>query len=123
MDKNKGKHEMGDSIITKMGLIHEVNNDMCHNYYYKVNWRVYTDATHFYRGNFVIWFDTFDVDAYYYNSGKERFSKKDIREYAEVVAVNFLSGAPQKEVNAETIRPFYAMCRETINNYNGSNAA
>ena len=123
MDKNKGKHEMGDSIITKMRLIREVNNDMCHNYYYEVNWRVYTDATHFFRGSFVIWFDTFDVDAYYYNSGKERFSKKDIREYAEVIAVNFLCDAPKKEVNAETIRPFYNQCRETINNYNGSNAA
>lgn len=121
MDKNKGKHEMGDSIITKMRLIREVNNDMCHNYYYEVNWRVYTDATHFYRGNFVIWFDVFDVADYY--PDKERFSKKDIREYAEEIACNFLCGAPKKEVNAETIRPFYNQCRETINNYNGSNAA
>lgn len=119
MDKFKGKHEMGDCRITKMRLIREVNNDMCHNFYYEVRFRIYTDKTHYYKGNFVIWFDTEDLAEEYPN--KESFSKKDIRDYAETLACLFMDNAPRKNVNGETLKPFYAECRKTIEDYNGHN--
>lgn len=119
MDKFKGKHEMGDCRITKMRLIREVNNDMCHNFYYEARFRIYTDKTHYYKGNFVIWFDTEDLAEEYPN--KESFSKKDIRDYAETLACLFMDNAPRKNVNGETLKPFYAECRKTIEDYNGHN--
>ena len=119
MDKFKGKHEEGDCRITKMRLIREVNNDMCHNFYYEARFRIYTDKTHYYKGNFVIWFDTEDLAAEYPN--KEAFSKKDIRDYAETLACLFMDNAPRKNVNVETLKPFYAECRKTIEDYNGHN--
>ena len=117
MDKFKGQHEMGDCHITMVRKLREVCNDKCHNFYYEARFRIYTDKTHYYKGNFVIWFDVFDLQDEYPN--KKRISKKDIRDYAETLAYNFMDGAPRKNVNGETLKPFYAECRKTIMDYNG----
>lgn len=119
MDTNT-KHD-GYKQITKMRLIREVNNCMCHNFYYEVRFRVYTSATHYYKGNFVVWFDTEELAEHY--EGKKRITKKDIRNYAEETAWAFLGMAPDRNVNADTMRPFYADCRRTINDYNGNRNA
>lgn len=119
MDTNT-KHD-GYKRITKMRLIREVNNCMCHNFYYEVRFRVYTSATHYYKGNFVIWFDTEELAERY--EDKERFSKADIRAYADECAWAFMEMAPSRNVNADTMRQFYADCRRTIENYNGTRSA
>lgn len=118
MDKFKGQHEDGDGIITKMRLIREVNNDMCHNFYYEVRFRIYTGKTHYYKGNFVIWFDTDDLAMEY--PEKDIYTKADIRNYANELAWGFMDLAPRKNINAETLRPFYEECSRTIDNYNGN---
>lgn len=107
----------GYKKITKMRLIMEVNNDKCHNFYYEVRFRVYTSATNYYKGNFVVWFDSEDLAVHY--EEKARITKKDIRYYAEECAWTFLDNAPSRNVNADTMKPFYAECRRTIEDYNG----
>ena len=114
----KVAHKEGDAIVTKIRLIREVNNCMCHNFYYEIRFRVYATPTHYWKGNFVEWFDTNDLAEYY---DKDTFTKKDIREYIEMLAINFLDSAPRSNVNRETMRPFYDMCRKTIEDYNGHN--
>lgn len=114
----KETYKEGDAIATKIRLIREVNNCMTHNFYYEVRFRVYASATHYWKGNFVEWFDTNDLAEYY---DKDTFTKKDVRDYIEMLASNFLDAAPRKEVNRETMRPFYDMCRATIRNYNDHN--
>ena len=52
--------------ITKRTKLLEINNDMCHNFYYLVNGRFYNEnKTAYRRFKFVIWFDIFDVDEYF----------------------------------------------------------
>ena len=44
--------------ITKRQKLLEINNDMCHNYYYLVHGRFYNDENTAYRKfKFVVWFD------------------------------------------------------------------
>lgn len=101
--------------ITKKRLIHEVNNDKCHNWYYEYRFRVYTDRNTYFKGNFVQWFDVSEVCEYF---DADSVTKKQIAEYADVLGCNFLDSAPSV-VTQETMRPFFAMCRETVENYNG----
>ena len=114
----KVEHKEGDAIVTKIRLIREVNNEKCHNFYYEIRFRVYATPTHYWKGNFVEWFDTNDLAEYY---DKDTFTKKDIREYIEMLASNFIDSAPRKDINRETMRSFYDMCRYSIENYNGKN--
>lgn len=114
----KVAYNEGDAIVTKIRLIREVNNSMCHNFYYEIRFRVYASPTHYWKGNFVEWFATDDLAEYY---DKDTFTKKDIREYIEMLASNFLDAAPRKDINRETMTPFYNMCCRTIENYNGKN--
>lgn len=52
--------------ITKRQKLLEINNDMCHNYYYLVNGRIYNDDKTAYRKfKFIPWFDIIDVDEYF----------------------------------------------------------
>ena len=115
-DAMRFNHKEGDVLITKLTLAREVRNDMCHNFYYEARFRIYTDKTHYFKGNFVVWFDTEDLAEEYPN--KDRFSKKDIRDYAATLAYSFMESAPRKNVNAKTLKPFYEECRFTIMDYN-----
>ena len=48
--------------LTKVQLIREVNNDMCHNWYFICYGRIYTeDLTKFMRVKYIVWFDIYDV--------------------------------------------------------------
>ena len=105
----------GYAEITRKRLVREVNNDMCHNYYYEFRFRVYTNETHYFKGNFVLWFDVQDVGEFF---DKDVVTKKEIAEYADEVGCSFLSNAPSKNVSAETMRQFYDDCRKTIEDYN-----
>lgn len=52
--------------ITKRKKLLEINNEMCHNFYYLVHGRFYNDDKTAYRKfHFVLWFDIFDVDEYF----------------------------------------------------------
>lgn len=107
---------MKENRITKKRLIREVNNDMCHNWYYEYRYRVYADDTHYYKGNFVLWFDAEEVCAFY---GKDSVTKKEIAQYADEIGYTFLDNAPTgKKVNADTMRVFRAACNKTIEDYN-----
>ncbi len=112
-------YKSGDCRITKIRMIREVNNCMCHNFYFEIKWRVYAGELAYYRGNFVVWFDTDDLYDFY---EKDTFSKADVKGYAEELAGCFLSDAPLNPT-AETMRPFFAKCRESIEHYNGTRAA
>ena len=115
----KETYKEGDHRITKIRKIREVNNDMCHNFYYEVRFRVYESEKQYWKGNFVIWFDIEDVAEYF---DKEKISQKDIREYAEEIAWNFLSFAPTVGVNGDRMKPFYEECRKSIDDYNNKNS-
>ena len=55
--------EIVDWRITKRTKLLEINNDMCHNYYYLINGRINNaDRSAYRKFKFVIWFDIFDVD-------------------------------------------------------------
>lgn len=111
-------HKQGDSVVTKKRLVREVNCDKCHNFYYEYRFRVYTSPTHFFKGNFVLWFDTEDLAEFF---DSDRFTRKQIAEYADEIGWNFLSSAPKGDVNRETMADFYADCRKTIDDYNEHN--
>lgn len=108
---------MGNTI-TRKRLIREVNCDMCHNFYYEYFFRVYVDKAHYFKGNFVLWFDTEDLAEYFVS---DTFTRKQIAEYANEIGWNFLNDAPTSDVNADTMRDFYAACARTIENYNNTN--
>ena len=116
----KAKFKEGDAIVTKTRLVLEVRNDMCHNFYYEIRFRVYANEHHYWKGNFVVWFDTDDLADYF---DKDTFTKKDIKEYVNMLAGNFLDSAPRKNVTRETMKPFYEECRFTIMNYNDKRRA
>lgn len=115
---NGKEFKCGDSVITRKRLIREVNNDKTHNFYYEFNFRVYVNATHFFKGNFVLWFDTEDLAEFF---DSDTFTRKQIGEYANVIGVSFLASAPTKEVTSETMRAFFAECEKTIENFNNNN--
>lgn len=53
---------MVDFEITKIQKLKEVNNSMCHNYYYIVYGRIYNESkTKYKKFKFVEWFDIFDM--------------------------------------------------------------
>lgn len=52
--------------ITKIQKIKEVNCDMCHNFYYLVNFRLYSeDGKRYKKGKFIVWVDVLDVQEYF----------------------------------------------------------
>lgn len=52
--------------ITKKEKICEINNEMCHNFYYLIHGRLYNqNKTRYKKFKFVIFFDIFDVMEFY----------------------------------------------------------
>lgn len=112
--KNKKEYKKNDKVITKKRLLGEVNNSMCHNWYYEYHFRLFnTDDTYF-HGHFVLWFDIDEICEYF---GTDHVTKKQIAEYADEIGWNFLASAPD-EVTKEKVRPFWEMCRDTIRKHN-----
>lgn len=72
---------MVDFKITKIQKLKEVNNSMCHNYYYIVYGRIYNESkTKYKKFKFVEWFDIFDMLEYY---EKDFVTKEEIKNYQE----------------------------------------
>ena len=112
--------------ITKRTKLLEINNDMCHNFYYLVNGRFYNEnKTAYRRFKFVIWFDIFDVDEYfnYIDTDDgcqwiERLITNDmIVEYLNELIWSSVSMVSDYD-NEKELRYFYNWCNDTIINYN-----
>ena len=103
--------------LTTHKKIHEVNNDMCHNYYYVQHGRIYNaDHTRLRRFHFILWFDIFDVCEYFDNYA---VTKQDIARYASEYAWSYCEGQSNLIKSYDNCQAFYDWCNETINNYNG----
>lgn len=99
--------------ITKRTLLREINNEMCHNYYYLVNGKMYNDThTKYKHFKFVVFFDIYDVYEWY--EDKQAFTKADIREYLDVLIGSYLDYIKSFDDCDE----FYAVCSQTIKDYN-----
>lgn len=107
---------MVDFEITKQQKILEVNNDMCHNYYFLVYGRIYNEGrTRMRKFKYVQWFDIFDVQEFF--EDKEWITQEDVREYLNNLEVPYLYNI--KDYNDEKgLKEFYEYCNETIENYN-----
>lgn len=99
--------------ITKRRKLHEVCNDMCHNWYYEVSGRIMNDErTRYRRFHFVVWFDIIDLQEYY---DQDCISKKQILDYVTECAYAMI-----ELINSyDDCEYFYEMCRESIDRYNG----
>lgn len=101
-------------LKTTMSLLREVNNDMCHNYYWLVRVRLVSEGR-VWRSRFVVWFDVQDACEYF---DLDVLSKKKIREYAAVVAGSFLDSLKTENFTRADWRRFHAMCVQSIEGYN-----
>lgn len=106
---------MVDFKITKIKKILEVNNDMCHNYYFLIYGRIYNNSKTRYREfRYIEWFDIFDVQEYF---EKTFITEEDIKEYINSLENTYLLNI--KDYNdAKGLQEFYNYCNETIINYN-----
>lgn len=103
--------------LTKLQKALEVNNSMCHNYYYVQYGRIYNaDKTQFRRFKFVFWFDIFDVCEYF---DKDAVTKKEIAEYANEIAWCTYETYKDNIKSYDNCQVFYDWCNETIDDYNG----
>lgn len=110
--------------ITKRKKLLEINNDMCHNFYYFINGRFYNDDKTAYRKfKFVVWFDIFDVDEYFnYDDENDTWNENlvtqnMIDEYLEECIWGYVSMVTDYN-NESQLRNFYDMCDDSICNYN-----
>lgn len=101
--------------ITKKQKLLEVNNDMCHNYYYLIYGRIYNEnKTRYRKFKFVEWFDIFDLQEYF---EKDIIYKEDIKNYVDDLSFSYLDSI--KSYNDEkNLKEFYNYCNETIKDYN-----
>ena len=105
--------------ITKKQKLLEVNNDMCHNYYYLIYGRIYNEnKTRYRKFKFVVWFDIFDVQEYF---EKDIIYKEDIKNYVDDLIFG-ASCAYRDNIKSfddeKGLKEFYNYCNETIKNYN-----
>ena len=107
---------MVDFEITKKKKILEINNDMCHNYYFLIYGRIYNESKTKYRKfKYVEWFDIFDVQEFF--DDKEYITKNDIIDYLNNLENSYLLNI--KDYNdIKNLKEFYNYCNKTIDNYN-----
>ncbi len=107
---------MVDFEITKKQKILEINNDMCHNFYFLIYGRIYNESkTKYKKFKFVEWFDIFDVQEFF--DDKEYITKNDIIDYLNNLENSYLLNI--KDYNDEKgLKEFYNYCNETIKKYN-----
>lgn len=102
--------------FTKLEKIFEVNNDMCHNYYYMQYGRIYNaDKTQFRRFKFVFWFDIFDVMEYF---EQDSVSNQDIAEFSKEIAWSMFETYKCGIKSFDDCQAFYDWCNETIDDFN-----
>lgn len=104
--------------ITKKQKILEVNNDMCHNYYFLIYGRIYNEnKTRYRKFKYIEWFDIFDVMEFF---NKEFITKQDIKEYLNNIENGYLTNIENYN-DEKHLKEFYKYCNETIENYNKIN--
>ena len=109
--------------ITKRTKLLEINNDMCHNFYYLVNGRFYNDDKTAYRKfKFIPWFDIFDVIEYFNgDDGDEVYdipiTQEMIEEYLEECIWSTVSMVSDYD-NENQLKYFYEYCNNSIKRYN-----
>ena len=106
--------------ITKREKLYEMNNEMCHNFYYLVHGRLYNDDKTAYRKfKFVSWFDIFDVDEFFYDNEEMNniITEDMIKEYLEECIWGTVSIVTDYN-NENQLRNFYDMCNDSIIRYN-----
>lgn len=110
---------MVDFEITKKQKILEINNDMCHNYYYLIYGRIYNeDKTRMRKFKYIEWFDIFDLQEYF---EKDLITKNDIKQYVDNLIDNMgcsYIGDIKDYNDTQGLQEFYNYCNETIENYN-----
>ena len=99
-------------LSIRLSLLREVNNDMCHNWYWLANVRVVADHRVF-RCRFVFWHDWDDVAEHF---DADVLTKKKIRQYADEIAGTMFS-LPCRFTRADW-RKFVEFCNKTIEDYN-----
>ena len=110
---------MVDFEITKKQKLLEINNDMCHNYYYLIYGRIYNEnKTRYKKFKFVEFFDIFDMLEYY---EKDFVTKEEIKNYAnnliDSIGCSYLCDI-QNYNDEKSLKEFYNYCNETIESYN-----
>lgn len=102
--------------VTKIIKLKEVNNDMCHNYYYLVHGRLIDKETKIYlKYKFIMWFDVFDVQEYF---NKDIITNSDVKQYKEDLSYSYLSHNIKDINDKEHIKEFLQDCNKTIDAYN-----
>ena len=102
--------------FTKVNLLLEVNNDMCHNFYYIYYGKIYNeDKTRYRKFKYIECFDMFDVQECY---EKEWITKEDIKNYALELTDNCYLYNIKNYNDIEGLKEFYKFCNDTIKDYN-----
>lgn len=105
-----------ENRVTKIVKLKEVNNDMCHNYYYLVHGRIVDEkAKKYLKYKFVMWFDIFDLQEYF---EKDIITKSDIKQYRDELSYSYLSHNIKDTNDKEHIKEFLRECNDTIKSYN-----
>lgn len=112
---------MVDFEITRKTKLKEINNDMCHNYYYLIQGRMYNDkkekATKYKKFKWVEFFDIIDLQEYF---EKDYITEQDIKDYLndrECIDLTLINDYN----DTKHINDFYKYCNDTINDYNDTN--
>lgn len=106
---------MVDFEITKKQKLLEVNNEMCHNYYYLIYGRMYNEnKTKMRKFRYVVWFDIFDLQEYF---EKDIITKNDIKIFLNDLEIGYLMNI-KDYYDTKGLKDFYEYCNETINDYN-----
>lgn len=103
--------------LTKSKKLLEVNNCMCHNYYYLFYGRIYNkNKTRFRRFKFVTITDAEDVFEYY---EKDFLTNKEIKNYIDEYAWTTCDSQAYYLIKSyDDCQEFYDWCNETIDKYN-----
>lgn len=98
--------------VTKRTLWHEVNNDMCHNYYYLVYVRIYNaDRTKYRKAKFIVWVDAEDVCEHV---DSDTYTQKDVQELVDDIVCSELD-----TINSyDDTKDFYDFCNRSIERFN-----
>ena len=103
--------------LTKLEKILEVNNSMCHNYYYLQHGRIYNaDKTQFRRFKFVEWDDIESICEYY---DKDFVTNAEIRRYIGECAWETCDAQADYLIKSfDDCQAFYDWCNKTIERFN-----
>lgn len=110
--------------ITKRTKLLEINNEMCHNFYYGIWGRFYNeDETRYRKFRFVVFFDIFDIDEYFNYDDEndewievETITDEQFDEYIDVCTDCFLSMVDDYN-NEKQLQNFYEACNDSIIRY------